>query len=47
MKKENAREAEVMHALLSISVGLTLFPPYISECLAQCAVSELVLIKMA
>lgn len=40
-------EAEVMNALLSISLGLTLSPPFISVCLVWCAVTELVLIKRA
>lgn len=40
-------DAEVSQALLLISVGLTLSPTYISGCLTQCTVSELVLIKRA
>lgn len=45
--REYVRKAEVTQALLSISVGLTLSPTYINGCLAQCTVSELVLIKRA
>lgn len=45
--REDVSEAEVIQAWPSISVGLTLSPTCISQCLAQCAVSELVLIKRA